>query len=190
MKITYYKLQTKKNLNPPGWRYRILNCFYLVVIITVISMILAHLPVQASSSSVPDFSLEQLDGSVYKLSDHMGKKILIIDFWATWCKPCKKLLKKLNQIYLDYKQHVEVLAISIDDTSAVAKAGADINGKGFSFTVLLDTDRKVVRIFNPPMKLPFTVIISKKGDVVYTHTGYIPGYEKEIIKKVEKLINE
>ena len=74
--------------------------------------------------------------------------------------------------------------------SAIAKAEAYIKGKGFSFTVLLDTDSKVVRIFNPPMKLPFTVIIGKKGDVVHTHTGYIPGFEKEIIKKVEKLINE
>ena len=96
---------------------------------------LVHPPLQASSSSVPDFSLEQLDGSVYKLRDHIGKKIIIIDFWATWCKPCKKLLKKLNQVYLDYKQHVEVLAISIDGTSAVAKAEAYIKGKGFSFTV-------------------------------------------------------
>ena len=146
--------------------------------------------VQAGSSSVPDFSLEQLDGSVYRLRDHIGKKIIIIDFWATWCKSCKKLLKKLNQIYLDYKQHVEVLAISIDATSAIAKAEAYIKGKGFSLTVLLDTDRKVIRIFNPPMKLPFTIIIGKKGDVVQTHTGYIPGYEKEIIKKVEKMINE
>jgi peroxiredoxin len=171
-------------------KIRTLSCFFTVVIITVISMILAPLPMQANSSSVPDFSLEQLDGSVYKLSDHIGKKIIIIDFWATWCKPCKKLLKKLNQIYLDYKQHVEVLAISIDDTSAVAKAGAYIKGKGFSFTVLLDTDSQVVRILNPPMKLPFTVIIGKKGDIVHTHTGYIPGYEKEIIKKVEKLIHE
>jgi peroxiredoxin len=161
-----------------------------VMISIIVLMGSSLLEADSASMAVPDFSLEQLDGSVYKLSDHIGKKIIIIDFWATWCKPCKKLLKKLNQIYLDYKQHVEVLAISIDDTSAVAKAGAYIKGKRFSFTVLLDTDSQVVRIFNPPMKLPFTIIISKKGDIVHTHTGYIPGYEKEIIKKVEKLIHE
>lgn len=161
------------------------------VIISMMVLMGSGLPEADSASlTVPGFSLKQLDGSVYKLSDQIGKKIIIIDFWATWCTPCKKLLKKLNQIYLDYKQHVEVLAISIDDTSAVAKAEAYIKGKGFSFTVLLDIDRKVVRIFNPPMKLPFTVIIGKKGDIVHTHTGYIPGYEKEIIKKVEKLIHE
>lgn len=137
--------------------------------------------------SVPDFSLKKMDGSAFKLSDHLGKKIIIIDFWATWCKPCKKLLKKLDQIHLDYKDKVEVITITTDDVSAFAKVESYVKGKRFSFLVLLDPDSTVSRILNPSEILPFTLIIDKKGDIVYTHTGYMPGYEKELIKKIEKL---
>jgi peroxiredoxin len=137
--------------------------------------------------SLPDFSLKKMDGSAFKFSDHLGKKIILIDFWATWCKPCKKLLKKLNQIHLDYKDKVEVITISTDDVSAFSKVESYIKGKRFSFIVLLDPDSSVSRILNPPQILPFTLIIDKKGDIVYTHTGYMPGYEKELIKEIEKL---
>jgi peroxiredoxin len=143
-----------------------------------------------SAGSVPGFSLKGIDGSTYKLGDHIGKKIIVIDFWATWCKPCKKLLKKLDTIYRDYKDHIEVLAISTDDTSAMSKVESYTKGKRFSFTVLLDPDSAVTRIFNPPLKIPFTVIVDKNGDIVYSHYGYVPGQEKEIIKKLEKLIHE
>ncbi len=137
--------------------------------------------------SVPDFSLKKMDGSAFKLSDHLGKKIIIIYFWATWCKPCKKLLKKLNQIHLDYEDKVEVITISTDDVSAFSKVESYVKGKQFSFIVLLDPDSTVSRILNPPRILPFTAVIDKKGDIVYTHTGYMPGYEKELIKEIEKL---
>lgn len=143
-----------------------------------------------NARSVPDFSLKRIDGSTFKLGDHLGKKVIVIDFWATWCKPCKKLLKKLNRIYLDYKDHIEVLAISTDDTSAFSRVESCIKGKRFSFTVLLDPDSAVTRIFNPSLKIPFTVIVDKNGDIVYSHTGYVPGQEKEIIEKLEKLIHE
>jgi len=139
---------------------------------------------------VPDFSLKKMDGSAFKLSDYLGKKIIVIDFWATWCKPCKKLLKKLNEIHLDYKDKVEVITISTDDASAFSKIESYIKGKRYSFMVLLDPDSSVSRIFNPSEQLPFTLIIDKKGNIAYTHTGYMPGYEKELIKKIEKLSHD
>ncbi len=163
---------------------------YMIIGIAAVLVVFAWTTGSMNARTIPDFSLKQLDGSTYHFSDHIGKKVIVIEFWATWCKPCKKLLKKLNQIYLDHKEHVEVLAISIDDASAISKAEAYIKGKRFSFTVLLDPDSKVVRIFNPSMKLPFTAVIDKKGDILHTHTGYIPGYEKEIIKKLETLLHE
>ncbi|MCP5107796.1 MAG: TlpA family protein disulfide reductase [bacterium] len=140
--------------------------------------------------SVPDFSLKKMDGSAFTLSDHLGKKIILIDFWATWCKPCKKLMKKLDKIHRDYKEHVEVITISTDDASAFSKVESYIKGKRYSFMVLLDPDNSVSRIFNPSLKIPFTLMIDKKGKIVYTHTGYMPGGEKELIKEIEKLISK
>jgi len=156
----------------------------------VIFILLAGSLFRLNSRNTPNFSLKRFDGSTYNLGDHLGKKIIIIEFWASWCKPCKKILKKLNQIFQDNNQEVEVLAITIDSSSNQANAEAYINGKGYTLTVLLDPDHQVIRIFNPSRKLPFTVIIDKKGEIVHTHTGYIPGYEREIEKKVENLIDE
>jgi len=155
----------------------------------IIIILLAAFVLNGYGDSVPDFSLKKMDGSAFKLSDHLGKKIILIDFWATWCKPCKKLLKKLDQIHQDYKDTVEVIAISTDDSSAFSRVESYIKGKRYSFTVLLDPESSVLRILNPSRVLPFTLMIDKKGNIVYTHTGYMPGYEKELIKEIERLEN-
>lgn len=155
-----------------------------LIIIVLLTMVLVF---NGFGDSVPDFSLKKMDGSTFKLSDHLGKKIILIDFWATWCKPCKKLLKKLDKINKDYNNTVEVVTISTDDSSAFSRVESYIKGKRYSFTVLLDPDSGVSRILNPSRVLPFTLMIDKKGDIVYTHTGYMPGYEKELIKEIEKL---
>lgn len=163
-----------------------------ITILVSFFLLLVLIPVANTghAASVPDFSLKRLDGSTFNLSEYIGKKVIVIDFWATWCKPCKKLMKHMNQVHLDYKDKIEVLAISTDDVSAISQVESYIKGKGFSFTVLLDPDGSVVRIFNPSRQIPFTVIIDKKGDIAYSHTGYMPGYEKEIIKKIEQLTHE
>ena len=142
------------------------------------------------TAEVADFSLKSIDGGFFKLSDQLGKKIIVIDFWATWCKPCKKLLKKLNKIYLDLPEDVEILAISVDDSSAFAMVESYIKGKNFKFKVLFDPDSAVSKIFNPVQKIPFTLIIDRKGEIAYTHLGYIPGIEKEMRKKIEELLDD
>jgi cytochrome c biogenesis protein CcmG/thiol:disulfide interchange protein DsbE len=159
--------------------------------IIIISLILICFT-WVQSAAVPDFSLKGLDGNSFKLSDYLGGKVIVIDFWATWCKPCKKLLKKLNKFYLEKKEEIEVLAISVDDSSAYAMVESYVKGKNFQFKVLLDPDSQVSRILNPSQKIPFTMIIDKNGDIVYTHSGYIPGYEhkiKEIIEETLKANN-
>jgi len=154
--------------------------------IFVFIICLAIFTVCAHPGSVPDFSLNALDGSTFNVSDHLGKQVLIIDFWATWCKPCKRLLKKLQKIK-NTCPDVHVIAISVDDARSLVNVRPYINSKGFDFTVLLDSDSQVVQMFNPEKKIPFTVIVDKDGNIVYTHTGYSPGDEKEIFKKITEL---
>jgi len=164
---------TKKNDST----HRRLSISGLLIICVLISGVLCF-----SASSVPDFSLKRLDGSTFKMGDIIGKKVIIIDFWAIWCKPCQKMLKELNTFYLEHRENLEVLAISIDDPSAFAKVESYVKGKQFAFTVLLDPDSSVARIFTPNNRLPFTVIIDMQGKIAYSHTGYMPGFEKELEK--------
>ena len=158
---------------------------------SIIFMLLSILTASLTAApTVADFTLKSLDGSAYKLSDHLGKKVIVIDFWATWCKPCKKLLKRLNKIYLANTDRVEVLAVSVDDASALSTVESYIKGRGYAFKVLLDTDSSVARMYNPSLKVPFTMIIDKAGQIAYTHSGYIPGIEKKIKAKIEELTGE
>jgi len=140
------------------------------------------------SSSVPDFSLKQMDGARFSISGVLGKKVIVIDFWATWCKPCKKLLKKLDGISREFPDTVSVLAISTDEPSSFSRVESYVKSRNYHFTVLHDPDSAVSGIFNPSGSIPYTMIIGKNKKIVYTHTGYIPGYEKELREKILELI--
>ncbi len=141
-------------------------------------------------SSLPDFSLQKIDGTQFSISDVLGKKIIVIDFWATWCKPCKKLLKKLDNIGQEFKDQVAVLAISTDEASSFARIESFVKSRGYKFTVLLDPDSSVSGIFNPAGTVPYTMIIDINKNIVFSHTGYIPGFEKEVREKILELKNK
>jgi len=140
----------------------------------------------SAGEQVPEFTLNNLDGSVFKISDHLGRKTILIDFWATWCGPCKKLLKELQSIHRDFPE-VLIVAIAVDNSSTVANVSPYIAAKGFDFTVLLDPESQVVKMFNPEKKIPFSLIVDKAGQVVYVHTGYQPGDEQEIRARLASL---
>ena len=120
----------------------------------------------------------------FQMRDHLGKEIIVISFWATWCAPCKQLLTRLEKMRLEHPG-MHVLAISIDDSSTLAGVKPYVSGKKFGFSVLLDTDSKVLRMFDPEKKVPMTIVADKSGNIVYSRVGYLPGDEKEIQKIVE-----
>lgn len=151
-----------------------------------LSAVLLGLALPLSAGPMPDFSLKQLDGSTFKFSSVAGKQVVVIDFWATWCGPCTKMLKKLQELKDKYPD-VLVLAISVDDAHSMAKVTQYVKGRGFTFTVLRDPDNSLSRLVNPTLALPFTMVVDKKGDVAWTHTGYVPGNEKDLFEKVEAL---
>ena len=154
-------------------------------IMTVLMMMLLMISA-AHAAELPDFSLQDIDGNKFQMSEHAGKQVIIISFWATWCVPCKQLLTRLEKIR---REHPEILALAIstDDSSTLAGVRPYVSGKKFGFTVLLDLDNKVVRMFDPEKKIPITIVADKNGNIVYSRTGYLPGDEKEIRKIVEEM---
>ena len=136
------------------------------------------------AAALPDFSLPDIHGGRFHVGEYLGKEMIIISFWATWCSPCKQLLTRLEKLRLA-NPGILVLAISTDDSSTLAGVKPYISGKRFGFSVLLDTDCKVLRMFDPEKKIPVTVIADKSGHIVYSRIGYLPGDEKEIRKIVE-----
>jgi thiol-disulfide isomerase/thioredoxin len=119
------------------------------------------------------------------LQDHLGRGAIVLDFWATWCGPCTRALKKLQELH-EANPACLVLAIAIDDGQSVARVSQYVQGRGFTFTVLLDPDTNVLRTFNPEAGVPTTVVLDRQGAVVYSHVGYLPGDEKAVAEAVRQ----
>lgn len=133
--------------------------------------------------------LETTDGETFSYQSIAGKKILFISFWATWCEPCKAELTKLAEIYPKYKDHLEIIAISIDpeeNMDAVQEFAVEM---ALPFPVLVDPSGNVTSNIIPGGDtVPYAILLDKNGKTVTVHTGYEPGDENRIEEEIKKLL--
>jgi peroxiredoxin len=144
------------------------------------------LPLAAGAADkATDFSLRDINGQEVTLSQYQGK-VVVMQFWATWCGPCKVEMPHLQKIYTDLKDKgFVVLSVSSDDARTASQVKPFISKMKYSFPVLLDKESTVVGAYNPSKTLPYLVIIDKNGDVVQRHSGYNPGDEVHVREEVE-----
>lgn len=140
----------------------------------------------ASTSRPPDFELRALDGSSVRLSSHLGKQVVLIDFWATYCEPCLRAMPELDALYTKYKgQGFLVLGVSIDGPDSLLAVRSDVQKLGISFPILLDQDTRVVALYNPKTSAPFSVLIGKDGQVLAKREGYAHGAEEALERDIQ-----
>lgn len=142
----------------------------------------------AATSSAPDFTLKNVKGDEVSLSALLERGPVIVDFWATWCKPCIKAFPELQTMLDEYgKRGLTVAAISIDGPKSTSRVGAFIASKGYTFEVLLDPSQKVARKYHVN-SVPRTVLVDTDGSVVYAVTGYRPSHIRELEEAVAGLL--
>ncbi len=130
------------------------------------------------------FTLDQVNGGG-KVALQSGK-VMVVDFWATWCEPCKKSFPKLQELYVKYKASgLEIVAISEDDEKGGVAEFAKTYGA--KFPVAWDSDKNVAKKWNPK-SMPSTFIVDRKGVVKFVHMGYRDGEEAEIEKEIKSLL--
>ena len=115
-------------------------------------------------------------------------KITVISLWATWCSPCKKELDAIAEIYPDWVEEydMELVAITIDTRRALAKVKPMVQTKGWEYIVLSDANNQLRNALNF-QTIPQTYLIDQNGEIVYTHSGYVPGDEYELEDKIKAL---
>jgi peroxiredoxin len=133
--------------------------------------------------------LKAVDGQMVSLSEHLGKKVVVLDFWATWCVPCQAEMPHLQAMYERYKdQGLIVLGIDMDGPETVAQVPSWTSGHGITFPMLIDEETRAVSIYNPHRSAPYTVIIGKDGKIASAREGFTPGDEKMLEKTVVDLL--
>jgi len=144
----------------------------------------------AVMAQVPSVNVENGKGEVINTSSLVdGKTPMIISFWATTCKPCIRELDAINDAYPDWIEEADfrVVAVSTDDSRFSSQARALVEGHGWSdFTVLYDKNQALMRAMNVTLT-PQVFVLDKNGKIVYSHTGYSPGNEEELIEAIMKL---
>lgn len=136
----------------------------------------------------PDFTLQDLEGKTWKLSELKGKKIVMIDFWATWCNICKREMPILQKVYQEYQDKgVEFFGIALDENIAGIKKV--VREKGVTYPILVDKDTKVAtEIYQLSGPIPYKVVIDLAGTIVYDHVGDYVDYPPEIVDVFDQLL--
>jgi thiol-disulfide isomerase/thioredoxin len=126
-----------------------------------------------------------MSGPNLRLAEQRGR-VVMVNFWATWCGPCRQEMPQLDRLYQKYKSSGFVLlGVNVDED--VRKA-TDVAAKlGVTFPVLLDTDKAVSKLYDLST-MPSTVIIDRDGKVRYFHRGYLAGYEDNYDKQIRELL--
>ena len=134
----------------------------------------------------PDFELPRLDGGTERLSAHFGKDVVLVDFWATFCKPCLRAMPELDALYRARQARgFVVLGVSIDGPGSTADVQAAVARLGVSFPILLDQESRAVALYNPRASAPFSVLIGRDGAVLAQREGYTTGSHDALERDID-----
>ena len=140
-----------------------------------------------SQNELPNIDITTIDGKTVNIKEVSNQEnVVIISLWATWCLPCIKELDAISEIYEDWQEetNVELIAVSVDNSRTVKRVKPLINGKGWEYIVLLDTNNDLKNALGAAT-VPLTLLI-KDNKIVFRHSGYNPGAEFELYEKIKE----
>ncbi|MBU1012797.1 MAG: TlpA family protein disulfide reductase [Bacteroidetes bacterium] len=152
----------------------------LVILIVITSNLYAQI-------AIPSISLKNTQGKQINVEELTKEGLFIVSFWASWCVSCINELDEINDIYDEWqeKTKVKLIAVSIDDSRTIDRVIPLVNGKGWNYEILFDTNQDLKRNLNIG-SVPYLMIVHN-GKIVYRNSGYAPGQENEIFEELLKL---
>lgn len=158
---------------------------YLALVILSVSLVFSA----DTNKKLAAAKVKSLKGEIINTStfNNNGKPI-VINFWATWCKPCLEELNTINDLYAEWQEKtgVKIIAISLDDSRSSKKVAPYIKAQGWGYEVYLDENsdfKRAMGVNNPP----HTFVLNSKGEIVWEHNGFAPGDEKKLFEVIKKV---
>lgn len=144
----------------------------------------------SSRGFAPNFSAMDTEGRPVHLSDYLGKKTILLNFFATWCKPCVAEFPHLRALYeVNQGRGLIVIAVSVDGPETADNVASFAKRNCARFSTLLDADGHITGLYNPNRSVPLSVLIDKDGNVARVREGFSPGDEALIIEDVANVLD-
>lgn len=160
-----------------------MKIFYSLIVILILS-------VSISAQSITNLRLKTVDNKRFEIKEHLNKGPIVVAFWATWCKPCRKELPAIKEVYEKHKDDgLTILAISIDSPRSLSKVKNFVKKSKLPYEFLVDPNGEQSTKLQVK-DIPYTLLADNTGKIVYTHRGYREGDEKELDEKISELLKE
>lgn len=159
---------------------RIITLLFFIITTTIYSQ----------NKLLPSVDVKTINGKSININSIENNEMpIVINFWATWCKPCKKELNNIAEVYDEWQDEtgVKIIAISIDDTRSMSKVAPYVNSVGWEYEVYLDPNSDLKRAMGVST-VPHTFLLNSKKEIVWQHRGYVDGDEDELFDEIQNLI--
>ena len=162
------------------------STLYFIIPLLIVSFLFSD---KKRDMMLPDLTIKLINGKKTRLSTLLEDGPILVEFWATWCAPCKKEMIFLEEYHKKYSDRgFRVLAISTDSPKSMSKIKSYIRAKKHTFLVGLDPNQEVAKKMNA-MVMPTVLLVDKDRKVSWFHQGFVPGDEKEIEAQIIKLLD-
>ena len=166
-------------------KYAAITRFLLILILYL--GISGNVLAETAQGAAPDFTLKSQKNGNLKLSELRGK-VVLINFWASWCGPCRQEMPVLDELYRHYRSlDFTILGVNVEQNSDDAKSL--LKDVPVTFPILFDTENNISKLYDVK-GMPSTVLVDRDGNIRYIHVGYQPGVEAEYQTHIRALIRE
>ena len=168
-------------------KYNFFKTMFLVYIALLFTATTAYAASEKISGKAPNFTLKSRSGKNIKLSELRGE-VVMLNFWASWCGPCRQEMPLLEKIHKKYKRlGFTLLGVNVEENSSDAKNY--LKDVKVTFPILFDSTQKTSKLYNVSA-MPTTILIDRNGNKRFIHKGYKPGYENDYKRQIKKLLRE
>ena len=160
-----------------------------ILFLLTISFVVSSGYSQEVGSKAPEFSMPDLNGNSIKLSEFKGK-VILVDFWASWCVPCKKSMPHIIDLYNNRSDSAFiVIAVNVDDEKSKISEFANSINVTFPFPVIFDKEKSLPALYNAE-GMPTTIIIDKEGIIRFKESGFTTDTKEKMDTKIRDLLSK